>query len=126
VCLLGLFAVIGTAVAAAGVHAVIAYLVAARTREIGIRLALGATTGDVRRLVLGRGTALVALGLAAGGAVALLLTRFLQGVLYGVDTLDPTTFAGVAALLALVGVAASIGPARRAARVDPAVTMRID
>jgi ABC-type lipoprotein release transport system permease subunit len=64
--------------------------------------------------------------LAAGGAVALLLTRFLQGVLYGVDTLDPTTFAGVAALLALVGVAASIGPARRAARVDPAVTMRID
>jgi predicted permease len=126
VSLLGLFAVIGTAVAAAGVHAVIAYLVAARTREIGIRLALGATTRDVRRLVLGRGAGLVALGLAAGGAAALLFTRFLHGVLYGVGTIDPMTFAAVAVLLGLVGITASIGPARRAARIDPAVTMRIE
>jgi predicted permease len=126
VSLLGIFAIIGTAVAAAGVHAVIAYLVATRTREIGIRLALGATTGDVRRLIMSRGAALVAVGLATGGIAALLLTRFLQGVLFGVTAIDPLTFAGVAALLALVGLAASVGPAERAARVDPALTMRTE
>jgi ABC-type antimicrobial peptide transport system permease subunit len=126
VSLLGIFAIIGMAVAAAGVHAVIAYLVATRTREIGIRLALGATTGDVRRLIMSRGAALVAVGLATGGIAALLLTRFLQGVLFGVTAIDPLTFAGVAALLALVGLAASVGPAERAARVDPALTMRTE
>jgi predicted permease len=126
VSLLGIFAIIGTAVATAGVHAVIAYLVATRTREIGIRLALGATTGDVRRLIMSRGAALVAVGLATGGIAALLLTRFLQGVLFGVTAIDPLTFAGVAALLALVGLAASVGPAERAARVDPALTMRTE
>jgi predicted permease len=126
VALLGLFAFIGTAVAAAGVHAVIAYLVATRAREIGIRLALGATTVDVGRLVLGRGMTLVVAGLAAGGGLALLFTRFLQGVLFGVAAVDALTFIGVAALLALVGIVASVGPARRAARIDPAVTMRVE
>ena len=124
--LVGLFAAMGTLLAAAGIYGVIAYLVALRTREFGIRMALGADAGRVLRLVLRRGALLTALGLAAGIGGAALLTRVLRGVLYGVSPADWRTFAAVAALLAVVSLAACLAPARRAARVDPAAALRAE
>ena len=122
--LLGLFAALGTVLAAAGIYGVIAYLVTLRTREFGIRMALGADAGSVLSLVMSRGAVLVALGLALGLAGAAGLTRFLKGVLYGVTPTDPATFGAMAALLAAVALSACLIPARRAARVDPAVALR--
>ena len=122
--LLGLFAAMGTLMAVAGIYGVIAYLVALRTREFGIRMALGADTGNVLRLVMKRGALLIALGLAAGIGGALMLTRVLRGVLYGVAARDPVTFATMAAVLAAVALAACLIPARRAAQVDPSVALR--
>ncbi len=122
--LLGVFAAVGTLLAATGVYALVAYLVALRTREYGIRLALGADATGVLRLVLRDGGQLTALGLAAGMGGALLLTRFLQTLLYGVAPIDPATFAAGAVLLGLVALAASVIPARRAARVDPVIALR--
>jgi len=115
--LLGLFA-------AAGIYGVIAYLVTLRTQEFGIRMALGADAGRVLRLVMGRGAVLVALGLAIGFGGAAALTRFLKTVLYGVSATDPVTFGAMALLLAAVALTACVIPARRAARVDPAVALR--
>jgi predicted permease len=122
--LLGVFAAIGTMLAATGVYALVAYLVALRTREYGIRLALGADAARVLRLVLRRGGLLAGFGLVAGIGCALALTRFLQTFLYGVGAIDPATFAAGAALLGLVAVGASVIPARRAARVDPVIALR--
>jgi len=124
--LLGVFAAMGTLLAAAGVYGVIAYLVTLRTREFGIRLALGADASGVLRLVIGRGAALASIGVAIGAAGALFLTQLLRGVLYGVTPADPVTFISMAALLALVALVACGIPARRAARVDPAVTLRAE
>ncbi|MGH9660482.1 MAG: ADOP family duplicated permease, partial [Bryobacteraceae bacterium] len=124
--LLGLFAAIGTLLAVTGIHGVIAYLVALRTREFGIRMALGADAGSVLRLVLKRGALLVALGLALGLGGAVALTRVLAGVLYGVGSTDPITFVAMAAMLAAVALAACLAPARRAARVDPSVALRCE
>jgi predicted permease len=125
-CLLGLFAAVGTLLAVAGTYGVIAYLVALRTREFGIRMALGADSGGVLGLVMCRGAVLVALGLAFGMAGAAALTRVLRTLLYGVDAIDPATFGSMAALLAAAALSACLIPAIRAACVDPAVALRIE
>jgi predicted permease len=124
--LVGLFATMGTLLAVAGIYGVIAYLVTLRAREFGIRMALGADTGRILRLVLSRGAMLAALGLAIGIAGAAVLTRVLRGVLYGVAATDSVTFAAGAAVLAVVAVGACLAPARRAARVDPSVALRCE
>jgi putative ABC transport system permease protein len=122
--ILGLFSTIALALAAVGIFGVISYSVSRRTREIGIRMALGATSANVRRLVIGESAKLVFFGLAAGIPAALVLTRFLSTLLFDVRPADPLTFIGVAVLLALVALAASYIPVRRAMRVDPMVALR--
>ena len=122
--LLGGFGLLALLLAAMGVYGVVSYSVAQRTREIGIRLALGARARDVLRLVAGRGMALVAAGLVAGLVVALVLTRFMEGVLYGVSATDSVTFTLVVFLLGFVALLACLVPARRATRVDPMVALR--
>ena len=118
--LLGLFAAVALGLAAIGVYGVIAYSVAQRTREIGIRVALGATSADVARMVVRRGIVLGAIGGGAGLVVALVVTRVLSSLLYEVAPRDPITLAGIAGLLAVVVLLASWIPARRAANV-PAI-----
>jgi predicted permease len=122
--LLALFAGMGTLLAGAGIYGVIAYLVALRTREFGIRIALGADTGRVLRLVMSRGALLITLGLALGIGGAATITKALGGMLYGVAATDPETFGMMAAVLAAVALAACAVPARRAALVDPAIALR--
>jgi putative ABC transport system permease protein len=124
--ILGLFSAIALALAAVGIFGVISYSVSRRTREIGIRIALGATPASVRRLVIGESAKLVFFGLATGIPAALVLTRFLSTLLFDVRPADPVTFVGVAVLLALVAFAASYIPARRAMRVDPMVALRYE
>ncbi|HWW74494.1 MAG TPA: FtsX-like permease family protein, partial [Pyrinomonadaceae bacterium] len=104
----------------------ISYSVAQRTREIGVRVALGARPRDVLRLVLGRGLALAGLGIALGLAGGLALTRVISSLLFGVGARDPLTFATVAALLAAVALLACLAPARRATKVDPMVALRYE
>lgn len=109
-----------------GIYGVLSYVVSQRTREIGVRIALGATPRDVSASVLQDGALLVGLGVAIGLVVASALTRLMSSLLYGVGTMDPVTFASVAALLGTVALVASYLPARRAARVDPAETLRFE
>jgi len=118
------FAAIALLLAAVGLYAVLSYMVAQRTLEIGLRLALGAQRDNVLGLFLRRGMVLAATGLAIGIFISLLLTRFLQQMLYGVGRFDPATFVGVSALLLLVSLLASSVPAFRAARLDPMQTLR--
>lgn len=122
--LLALFAAVALALAAVGIYGTIAYAVAQRTREIGIRMALGAARRDVLALMVGRMLLPAAAGLLLGLGGAAALTRVLSSLLYGVGATDPATFAAVAALLAAVALLASWIPARRAARVDPMVALR--
>jgi ABC-type antimicrobial peptide transport system permease subunit len=122
--LLTAFAGLAIVLASVGLYGVIAYLVAQRTHEIGVRMALGARSRDVLRMVLGHGLRLVVIGVVLGLAGALALTRFLTGQLYGVRPTDPLTFVAVTVLLALVALAATWLPARRAARVDPMIALR--
>jgi predicted permease len=124
--LLTVFAGVALVLAAIGIYGVMAYLVSQGTREIGIRMALGATERGVLRLVLRQGVLVAAAGLVLGVAGSWALTRFMQAMLFGVGRSDPATFGGVALVLATVAVAATVGPARRAARVDPTVAMRAD
>jgi putative ABC transport system permease protein len=109
-----------------GIYGVLAYSVAQRRREIGIRMALGARAADVRALVVGQAVALGAIGVAAGVAAAIGLTRVLASLLFGVSASDPLTFAGVCMVLLIVVGAAAYLPARRATRVDPLVALRAD
>ncbi len=109
---------------ATGLYGVISYLVSLRTREMGIRMALGAQTGDVVNLVLGQGARLTLIGLAIGIAGAFALSRLLASMLYGVSVRDPLTFAGVTVVLTAVALVASLLPARRAARTDPLLAIR--
>lgn len=122
--LVGWFAGIGTLLAMTGIYSVLAYLVALRTREFGIRMALGAGSGCVLRLVMSRGILLTGAGLAAGLALAVVFTRVLRGVLYGVAPIDPATFGVMGMALSLAACAAYAVPALRASRVDPSVALR--
>ena len=121
---LGAFAAVALLLAVVGVHGVLSYSVARRSREIGIRIALGADLARVRQLVLHQGLRLTALGLAIGLGGGLLVTRVLRSMLYGVSPSDPLTFAGVGVLLGAVAVLAAWLPARRAARVDPMAVLK--
>jgi putative ABC transport system permease protein len=122
--LLALFAAVALALAATGIFGVMSYAVAQRTREISIRMALGARAGDVLRLVVGRAVSLAAVGLVLGLAAALALGRVIRGQLFGVSPLDPLTLAVVTLVLGTSAAAASFLPARRAARVDPGTALR--
>lgn len=124
--LLGTFAVTALLLAVAGIYGTVSYLVTQRTREIGIRLALGAPTGSVLRMVLRRGVLLAAAGVAAGLVVALASTRLLSGMLYGIGATDPVTFVAVPLLLVGVAAVASYIPARRTTRVNPIIAMRAE
>jgi len=124
--LFGAFALVALVLAVAGIYGVLAGAVAERTREIGVRTALGATPGAILAMVLLQGVRLAGLGLVIGLAAALLLGRFLRSLLYGVGSADPLTLLGVAALLATVAIAACLLPAMRAVGIDPMAALRAD
>lgn len=124
--LLGVFASVALVLATIGIYGVMAYLVNQGTREIGIRMALGATQRDILGLVVRQGMALALSGVTIGLVGAFLLTRLIRSLLFGVQATDPLTFVGISALLALVALLASYIPAQRAARIDPMVSLRCD
>jgi ABC-type antimicrobial peptide transport system permease subunit len=123
---MGLFAGVALFLACVGVYGVLAHGVSRRRREMGVRLALGATAGDVLRLVLGEAARMAAAGVAGGLVLAVALARVLRGVLYGVSPSDPWALVGMAAILAAVVLLASGLPARAAARTDPLHALRHD
>jgi putative ABC transport system permease protein len=107
-----------------GIYGMLAFAVAQRTREIGVRVALGAQPGEVLRLVMRRGVLLTGMGIALGIGGALTLTRLLSSMLFGLSALDPSTFVGVAAFFTAVAMVAAYLPARRATKVDPLIALR--
>jgi len=126
VVLLGIFAALAVVLSSIGIYGVIAYLVGQRTQEIGTRIALGAQRGDVLRLILGRGFALTLGGVGAGSVLALILSRQMKKIIYGVSPSDPVTFCAVALLLITIALLACYVPARRAMRVDPMIALRYE
>jgi ABC-type antimicrobial peptide transport system permease subunit len=122
--LLAGLAALALVLASLGVYSVMAHLVAFRTSEIGIRMALGASPGAVMRLVLGHGRRLTLLGIALGVGGALAVSRLMQQSLFDVDPADPVIYAGVSVILLLVAESASWFPARRATRIDPVIALR--
>jgi putative ABC transport system permease protein len=124
--LLTAFAGVALVLAAVGIYGVLSYIVSLRTREIGVRLALGARPGSLARQVLRQALALASLGLAAGLVAAVALTRWLSSLLFEVSPTDALTFASVVAVLTTVALAAGLIPGRRASHVDPIVALRRD
>jgi len=124
--LLGLFSATAMLLAAVGLYGVISYSVTRRTTEFGIRMAMGAGAGDVLGLVVRQGLRLALIGAAAGAIGALALTRLIRGLLFGVSSFDPVTFAAMAAMLIAVTLLACLIPAARAIRVDPLVALRYE
>ena len=124
--LLAAFGVLGLVLASVGLYGVVAYSVSRRTREVGIRMAIGARSQDVVRLVVKEGMALVSVGLIAGTGLALAGSHLLKSLLYGIGTSDPVTFAGVAVALVLVALSANLVPARQATKIDPVTALRYD
>jgi len=122
--LLGIFAVTALVLASIGLYGVMAFVVSQRTREIGIRMALGGEARSIRRMVLREGILICLVGLVAGAAVSLAVSRTLSGLLFGVTASDPATYVGIGLLLLAVGCVASYGPARRATLVNPIVALR--
>jgi hypothetical protein len=122
--LISLFGILAVIIAAVGIAGVLAFSVSSRTSEIGIRMSLGAGRGRVQRMILGEGGVLLATGLALGVAGAFFAARVIRGLLFGVAPNDPLTLIGVSLMMAVIGVVACWIPARRAARIDPAITMR--
>jgi putative ABC transport system permease protein len=122
--LVGAFAFLAAVLASLGIYGVVAYAATRRTREIGVRIALGAGKADVFRLLLGQGLMLTALGVGLGLVAAMAANRIMSSMVYGVTTTDPLTFAAVALLLGIVALAAAYLPARRATRVDPLAALR--
>jgi len=111
---------------AVGVYGVISYVVSQRTREIGVRIVLGAESGSVKRMVLAQGMRLAGLGVGVGLVAGVMLTRLMEGVLFGVSPLDPLTYGLVALALTAIALLASYLPARRAARVSPMEAIRAE
>jgi putative ABC transport system permease protein len=124
--LLSVFSALALVLSAVGIYGVISYLTGQRTHEIGIRVALGASTSDVLRMILGEGMRITLVGVGIGVAAALALTRLIANVIYGVSAYDPLTFFGVAILLIGVALLACYLPAKRAMRVDPIIALRYE
>ena len=124
--LLLIFALIGLILAGIGIYGLIAFLVAERTRELGVRIALGATRGEISRLVVADAARWSLAGLAVGSLASVLFSRLLEGLLYGVEASDPRAYAGAVLSFVLVSVLAAWLPARRAARIDPMVALRYE
>jgi predicted permease len=123
---LGIFAAIATVLSCVGIYGVISYIAGQRTHEIGIRMALGANRANVLRMMLAEGGKMALLGVAIGSIMAIILTRLMSNLLYGVNSHDPLTFLGVILLLTLVALLACLIPAQRATRVDPMVALRYE
>ena len=123
---LGLFASLALALASVGIYSVLSYIVRGRSREIGIRTALGARTSNVLRLVIVEGMTPTLVGIAAGAVAALGSAKLLEKLVFGVSAADPLTLAAVVGVLALVALVASLVPAYRAARLDPIAVLRAD
>jgi ABC-type antimicrobial peptide transport system permease subunit len=122
--ILGIFAIVAFLLACVGIHGVMAYAISQRTGEMGLRMALGARRGDILRVVLNEAVLIVIAGVGAGLLGSLVLTRFLQTLLFDIKPTDPLTFGALTILLASLALLASFIPARKASRIDPLVALR--